>query len=87
MTVAVQAIGEGMLGEARASIAAFTVGLLVTFIAVRINTRLIRAKVSWWFHDIKSDDGVHLHHMVIDGVLMVAAGLVDMALLPNGLWQ
>src|SRR5450759_1472880 len=87
MTVAVQAIGEGMLGEARASIAAFTVGLLVTFIAVRINTRLIRAKVSWWFHDIKSDDGVHVHHMVIDGVLMVAAGLVAMALLPNGLWQ
>src|SRR5450830_522048 len=87
MTVAVQAIGEGMLGEARASIAAFTVGLLVTFIAVRINTRLIRAKVSWWFHDIKSDDGVHVHHMVIDGVLMVAAGLVDMALLTNGLWQ
>ena len=87
MIVAVEAIGGSALGEARASIAAFTVGLLVTFLAVRINTRLIRAKVSWWFHDIESDDGVHVHHMVIGVVLMVAAGLVDMALLPNGLWQ
>ena len=87
MIVAVQAIGEGMLGEARASVAAFTIGLLITFLAVRINTRLIRAKVSWWFHDIESDDGLHVHHMVIGVVLMVAAGVIDMATLPTGLWQ
>ena len=87
MIFAVEAIGESSLGEARASIAAFTVGLLVTFLAVRINTRLIRAKVSWWFHDIESGGGVHVHHMVIGVVLMVTAGLVDMALLPTGLWQ
>jgi lysyl-tRNA synthetase class 2 len=87
MIFAVEAIGAGSLGEARASIAAFTVGLLVTFLAVRINTRLIRAKVSWWFHDIESGGGVHVHHMVIGVVLMVTAGLVDMALLPTGLWQ
>ena len=54
---------------------------------MRINTRLIRAKVSWWFHDIESDGGVHVHHMVIGVVLMVASGLADMALLPTGLWQ
>ena len=87
MLIAAQAIGEGVLGEARASIAAFTVGLLVTFLAVRINTRLIRAKVSWWFHDIESEGGVHVHHMVIGIVLMVGAGVLDMALLPTGLWQ
>ena len=87
MIFAVEAIGAGSLGEARASIAAFTVGLLITFLAVRINTRLIRAKVSWWFHDIESDGGVHVHHMVIGVVLMVTAGVADMALLPTGLWQ
>jgi len=76
MIVAVEAIGGSALGEARASIAAFPVGLLVTFLAVRINTRLIRAKVSWWFHDSESDDGVRVHHMVIGVVLMVASGLV-----------
>ena len=87
MPIAIQAIGEATLGEARASIAAFTVGLLVTFLAVRINTRLIRAKVSWWFHDIESEGGVHVHHMVIGVVLMVTSGVIDMALLPTGLWQ
>jgi hypothetical protein len=80
------AIGEGALGLNRAAIAAFTVGLLVTFLAVRINTRLIRAKVRWWFHDIESEGGVHVHHMVIGVVLMVIAGLGLIALLPQGLW-
>jgi len=86
MNVAVDAIGEGLLGPGRAAIAAFTVGLLVTFLLVRLNTRLIRAKVSWWFHDIESEGGLHVHHMVIGVVLMVVAGLAEFALLPHGLW-
>jgi len=61
------------------------VGLLLTFLGVRLNTRLIRAKVSWWFHDIESEGGLHVHHMVIGVVLMVAAGLSLIALLPQGL--
>jgi len=86
MDVGVDAIGEGLLGPNRAAVAAFTVGLLLTFLFVRINTRLIRAKVSWWFHDIESEGGLHVHHMVIGVVLMVAAGLAEFALLPHGLW-
>jgi lysyl-tRNA synthetase class 2 len=86
MNVAVQAVGEGLLGPARASVAAFTLGLLVTFLAVRINTRLIRAKVKWWFHDIESEGGLHVHHMVIGVVLMVVTGLVLIATSPEGLW-
>ena len=86
MIVAAEAIGEALLGAARASVAAFTLGLLVTFLAVRINTRLIRAKVSWWFHDIESEGGLHVHHMVIGVVLMVVTGLVLIAVSPEGLW-
>ena len=86
MDVGVDAIGEGLLGPNRAAVAAFTVGLLLTFLFVRINTRLIRAKVSWWVHDIESEGGLHVHHMVIGVVLMVAAGLAEFALLPHGLW-
>lgn len=86
MTVAIQAVGEGLLGEARASVAAFTLGLLLTFLGVRINTRLIRAKVKWWFHDIESAGGLHVHHMVIGVVLMVVTGLVLIAVTPEGLW-
>jgi lysyl-tRNA synthetase class 2 len=86
MIVAVQAIGQGLLGETRASVAAFTLGLLLTFLGVRINTRLIRAKVKWWFHDIESEGGLHVHHMVIGVVLMVVTGLVLIAVSPDGLW-
>jgi hypothetical protein len=80
-----EAIGESFLGPNRAAIAAFTVGLLVTFLGVRINTRLIRAKVSWWFHDIESEGGLHVHHMVIGVVLMILAGLGLISLSPQGL--
>ena len=86
MVIAAQAIGEGLLGETRASVAAFTLGLLLTFLGVRINTRLIRAKVKWWFHDIESEGGLHVHHMVIGVVLMVVTGLVLIAVSPEGLW-
>ena len=71
MKLAVDAVGEGLLGPSRSAVAAFTVGLLLTFLFVRLNTRLIRAKVSWWFHDIESEGGLHVHHMVIGVVLMV----------------
>jgi len=86
MIVAAEAIGEALLGPARASVAAFTLGLLVTFLAVRINTRLIRAKVKWWFHDIESEGGLHVHHMVIGVVLMVVTGLILIAVSPEGPW-
>jgi lysyl-tRNA synthetase class 2 len=86
MIVAAQAIGEGLLGETRAAVAAFTLGLLLTFLGVRINTRLIRAKVTWWFHDIESEGGLHVHHMVIGVVLMVVTGLILIAASPEGLW-
>ncbi len=65
--------------------AGFLVGLLVTFLFVRINTRLIRAQVSWWFHDIESESGTHVHHMVIGVVLMVTVGILLIAMAPSGL--
>ena len=85
MVLAIDALGEGFLGPGRAAVAAFTLGLLLTFLGVRINTRLIRAKVSWWFHDIESEGGLHVHHMVIGVVLMVVSGLSLIAFLPQGL--
>jgi lysyl-tRNA synthetase class 2 len=84
--LAIDAIGEGLLGPSRAAIAAFTLGLLLTFLFVRVNTRLIRANVSWWFHDIESDGGLHVHHVVIGVVVMVASGLGLIAAQPEGLW-
>jgi lysyl-tRNA synthetase, class II len=85
MLLAVDAIGDGLLGPNRAAIAAFTLGLLLTFLFVRLNTRLIRANVSWWFHDIESDGGLHVHHMVIGVVVMVSSGVALIAWQPEGL--
>ena len=64
---------------------AFTLGLLITFLGIRANTRLIRANVRWWFHDIRPG-GLHIHHMVVGVVVMVIAGLVTIATNPQGFW-
>ncbi len=85
MHVAADAIGASWLEGSRAAMAGFLVGLLATFLFVRINTRLIRAEVSWWFHDIESEGGTHVHHMVIGVVLMVTVGVLLVALAPAGL--
>ena len=82
--LAVGALGEHALGEARAELLGFTLGLLLTFLAVRINTRLIRAQVSWWFHDI-TPGGTHIHHMVFGVIIMVVTGLLTFALATTGL--
>ena len=83
--VAADAVGAGWLDGSRAAMAGFLVGLLATFLFVRINTRLIRAQVSWWFHDIESEGGTHVHHMVIGVVLMVTVGILLIAMAPSGL--
>ncbi len=83
--VAADAIGASWLDGPRSAMAGFLVGLLATFLFVRINTRLIRAKVSWWFHDIESEGGTHVHHMVIGVVLMASVGILLIALSPEQL--
>ena len=83
--IAIDAVGSGGLGETRAATAGFLVGLLATFLFVRINTRLIRARVSWWFHDIESEGGTHVHHMVIGVVLMATVGILLISWEPAGL--
>jgi lysyl-tRNA synthetase class 2 len=81
--LAADAVGAGWLNGPRSAMAGFLVGLLATFLFVRINTRLIRAKVSWWFHDIESEGGTHVHHMVIGVILMVTVGICFIALEPE----
>jgi lysyl-tRNA synthetase class 2 len=81
---AATALGEPEVGDARAVLLGFTVGLLLTFLAVRANTRLIRAQVSWWFHDI-TPGGTHIHHMVFGVIIMVTTGLFTFGFTPTGL--
>jgi lysyl-tRNA synthetase class 2 len=81
--LAAAALGEPEVGDARAVLLGFTVGLLVTFLAVRANTRLIRAQVSWWFHDL-TPGGTHIHHMVFGVIIMVLTGLLTFGFTPTG---
>jgi lysyl-tRNA synthetase class 2 len=61
-------------------------GLVAAFVLVRINTRLIRKGVSWWFGNIESGD-LHIHHVVFGFSVMVLAGILEFALTPSGWTQ
>ncbi len=78
-------LGSFQPSPGRNHLIAFTLGLLITFLGIRANTRLIRANVRWWFHDLKPG-GLHIHHMVIGVVVMVMAGVVMIATDPHGFW-
>jgi hypothetical protein len=57
----------------------FFVSFIVTFVAVRINVRLIRAKVRWWFKNVRVGD-LHIHHVVFGVVLMLVGGVAALSI-------
>ena len=57
-------------------------GFVLSFVAIRISTRLMRSpKVPWWPGSIKSG-GVHVHHLVFGIGLMIVAGFLGFAVEP-----
>ncbi|GGU98835.1 hypothetical protein GCM10010182_14530 [Actinomadura cremea] len=60
----------------------FFVAFIVTFVLTRVNVRLIRADVRWWFRNVKAGD-VHIHHVVFGVVLMLVGGVASLAV-PDG---
>lgn len=64
---------------------ALLVGMVVTFICVRVNTRLIRNRVEWWPSNIHRGK-VHVHHMVIGLPAMFVTGVVEFAVHPGSPW-
>ncbi len=63
------------------------VGLLVSFALIRMSTRLMRSpKVTWWPGSIKTEGGVHVHHLVFGIVLLMLAGFLQFALEPDSPW-
>lgn len=52
---------------------------LLSFLFIRMSTRLMRSpKVPWWPGSIKTE-GVHVHHLVFGIVLMIVAGFLGIA--------
>jgi hypothetical protein len=78
---------EDFLGDAstRAGIALLG-SLLLSFLFIRTSARLMRSpKVGWWPGSIKTEGGLHVHHLVFGIVLMLAAGFA-LALQPGSPW-
>ena len=51
--------------------------MLLSFLLIRVSTRLMRSpKVTWWPGSIKTEGGLHVHHLVFGIVLMLFCGFV-----------
>jgi hypothetical protein len=51
--------------------------MLLSFLLIRLSTRLMRSpKVTWWPGSIKTEGGLHVHHLVFGIVMMLFAGFL-----------
>jgi lysyl-tRNA synthetase class 2 len=60
-------------------------GMLLAFLCLRANTRLIRKGVSWWPSNIRRGK-LHVHHIVFGLPVMFAVGLLEFAVQPGTPW-
>jgi hypothetical protein len=62
-----------ILHTGKQPLAVLFIAFVVTFLFIRLSTRMIRAQVKWWPGNV-SQGGVHLHHVVFGIVFMLVAG-------------
>jgi len=60
-------------------------GMVLAFLCLRANTRLIRRGVSWWPGNIRRGK-LHVHHMVFGLPAMFVVGLLEFAIRPGAPW-
>ena len=85
--ISIQVTGDFLgTGERRAAFLLLA-GFLVSFAFIRMSTRLMRSpKVTWWPGSIKTEGGVHVHHLVFGIVLLMLAGFLEFVLQPESPW-
>ncbi|MFI0351930.1 hypothetical protein [Actinomadura sp. 9N407] len=71
--------GLRIVDAGRSPLLGFFVAFIVTFLFTRVNVRLIRADVRWWFRNVKAGD-LHIHHVVFGVVLMLVGGVAGFAI-------
>jgi hypothetical protein len=60
--------------------------MLLSFLFIRTSARLMRnPKVTWWPGSIKTEGGLHVHHLVFGIVMMLLGGFL-LALSPSSPW-
>ena len=64
---------------------ALLAGMVLTFLGLRANTRLIRKGVTWWPGNIHRGK-VHVHHVVIGLPIMFVTGVLEFAIHPESPW-
>ncbi len=79
--------GESFLGEEATRSGLILLGsFLVSFLFIRTSARLMRSpKVSWWPGSVKTEGGLHVHHLVFGIVLILIMGFA-LALRPDSPW-
>jgi hypothetical protein len=85
--ISVKFTGDFLGGQDRRAAFLVLAGLLVSFAFIRMSTRLMRSpKVTWWPGSIKTEGGIHVHHLVFGIVLMMLAGFAEFAFDPGSPW-
>lgn len=62
-------------------------GFLSGFLFIRTSARIMRADVSWWPGSVKTESGLHIHHLVWGIVTLMLAGFLTIALEPASPWR
>lgn len=64
----------------RTSVLLLFAAFLVSFLFIRTSARLMRSpKVTWWPGSVKTEGGLHIHHLVFGIVLMLVGGTMGFA--------
>lgn len=78
---------DSVLSDAGARAGAILLAtMLLSFLFIRTSARLMRSpKVTWWPGSIKTEGGLHVHHLVFGIVMMLLGGFL-LALAPSSPW-
>ena len=79
---------ESVIGDAQRPLFFLLAGFILTFVAVRLSTRLARAGVFSRLRpgSIITAGGLHIHHSVFGIIGMITAGILGFALTPSSPW-
>ncbi len=88
MTLLLAAIPGNVLDDAKRPLFVLLCGFIVTFLFVRLNTRLARRRGGATPHlrSIVTPGGLHIHHAVFGIIGMVVAGILEFAVQPGSPW-
>ena len=88
MTFVFATFPSDVLDDPKRPLFVLLLGFIVTFLIVRLNTRLARRRGVSGRHigSVVTPGGLHIHHAVFGVVAMVVAGTLEFALQPGSPW-